>query len=355
VEQLQWEDAGEVFAAGVLALESGERSRLAPVLDVVDRVPETARGLISAFGWTPFEQVRGAIDGFLRAQPPLLRRIGIAASAIHRVDPGEYLDRALRDDNPSLRARALKAVGELGRADLLPILESQLEADEDACRFRAAWSAVLLGERGLALKILHLTAAAANPYQPRALQLVPRVLDRQTVRTWLTGGGGDAEALRPLIIAMGVTGDPVYIPHLIPLMQVDEVARIAGEAFSMITGVDLVDEKLEDEWSQGFEAGPTEKPEDENVEMDADEDLPWPAPGLIRKWWDGNKDRFRPGRRHLCGAPITPDQCHLVLRTGYQRQRIAAALELALMRPDAPLFETRAPGFRQKRHYEKGD
>jgi uncharacterized protein (TIGR02270 family) len=117
----------------------------------------------------------------------------------------------------------------------------------------------------------------------------------------------------------------------------------------MITGVDLAYEDLEGEWPEGFEAGPTEEPEDDNVEMDADEDLPWPAPELIRKWWDDNKDRFRPGRRYLCGAPITAEQCWNVLRTGYQRQRIAAALELALMRPDAPLFETRAPGFRQQR------
>jgi uncharacterized protein (TIGR02270 family) len=349
VEQLRWEEPGEVFAAGLLALESGERAKLARVLDLVDRVPETARGLISAFGWVPFEQVRETVDDCLRSTSPLLRRLGIAASAIHRIDPGDLLDRVVDDDNPALRARALKAVGELGREDLLPVLCNQLEAEEDGCRFWAAWSAVLLGERGLALKLLHLTAAAANPYQTRALQLVPRLLDRGPARTWLTGGGDDAEALRPLIIAMGVTGDLFYIPHLFPYMEVDDVARVAGEAFSMITGVDLAYEDLEGEWPEGFEAGPTEEPEDENVEMDADEDLPWPAPELIRKWWDGNKDRFRPGRRYLCGAPITAEQCRHVLRTGYQRQRIAAALELALMRPNAPLFETRAPGFRQQR------
>ena len=47
------------------------------------------------------------------------------------------------------------------------------------------------------------------------------------------------------------------------------------------------------------------------------------------------------------GKPITAEHCQHVLRSGFQRQRNAAALELALMRPDAPLFETRAPGFRQ--------
>jgi hypothetical protein len=51
----------------------------------------------------------------------------------------------------------------------------------------------------------------------------------------------------------------------------------------------------------------------------------------------------------LCGKPITEGQCQHVLRYGYQRQRAAAAIELAMMKPDQPLFEVRAPGFRQQK------
>ena len=42
----------------------------------------------------------------------------------------------------------------------------------------------------------------------------------------------------------------------------------------MITGVDIAYEDLEGAWPEGFVAGPTEDPEDENVAMDPDEDLP---------------------------------------------------------------------------------
>ena len=56
-------------------------------------------------------------------------------------------------------------------------------------------------------------------------------------------------------------------------MEVPELARVAGEAFTMITGVDIAYEDLEGEWPEDFEAGPTESPEDEDVEMDPDEDL----------------------------------------------------------------------------------
>ncbi|MCI5164482.1 MAG: hypothetical protein D3917_21205 [Candidatus Electrothrix sp. AX5] len=145
----------------------------------------------------------------------------------------------------------------------------------------------------------------------------------------------------------GVLGDPVAVPWLIEIMAVPELARVAGEAFSMITGLDLAYEDLEGEWPEGFAAGPTEDPEDEDVDLDSDEDLPWPAPALITGWWEANKGKFSNGTRYLAGQPIAPAHLSQVLVSGFQRQRAAAAMELALLKPEQPLFEVRAPGFRQ--------
>jgi len=49
------------------------------------------------------------------------------------------------------------------------------------------------------------------------------------------------------------------------------------------------------------------------------------------------------------GEPLNAENCQRVLRTGYQRQRIAAALYLSLLNPGTPLFEWRAPARRQQR------
>ena len=76
--------------------------------------------------------------------------------------------------------------------------------------------------------------------------------------------------------------------------------------------------------------------------------VPWPDPEEILAWWDANKGRFQPGNRYLAGQPIAETGCQQVLRVGFQRQRRAAAVELALMDNRRALFETRAPGFRQK-------
>jgi uncharacterized protein (TIGR02270 family) len=153
---------------------------------------------------------------------------------------------------------------------------------------------------------------------------------------------------RLAVIGAGAVGDPVAIPWLFDQMRIPPLARVAGEAFTMITGVDIPYEDLEGEWPEGFEAGPTENPEDDNVEMDPDENLPWPNPALIESCWAKNKGRFRTGTRYLVGQPIAYDHLQQVLRTGYQRQRAAAAIELAMLKPGQPLFEVRAPGFRQQ-------
>jgi hypothetical protein len=53
--------------------------------------------------------------------------------------------------------------------------------------------------------------------------------------------------------------------------------------------------------------------------------------------------------RHLLGEPMTPESLVHALRTGKQRQRAAAVLEIAFRRPGKPLFEVRARADRQRR------
>jgi len=94
------------------------------------------------------------------------------------------------------------------------------------------------------------------------------------------------------------------------------LARVAGEALSLITGVDIAYKELDRDAPDNFEAGPTEHPEDEDVSMDPDEHLPWPNPGPIMAWWDANSGWFRTRTRYLAGQPISEAQCHRVLETG---------------------------------------
>jgi uncharacterized protein (TIGR02270 family) len=346
-QALKLEEPGEVFAASVLAFERRDNKRIDTVIAVGAVSTETWRGLVSALGWLSLSQTESLVSTMLSSEVPEYKRLGIAAGAIHRQDPGAALVEALKDPEPRFQARALRAVGELKRHDLLPVLQHQFQSDNTACRFWAAWSSVLLGDSA-ALEILKAFATKELALRERAIQLIFRVMDNKQAQSDLTEHANQSGGLRHAVIAAGVAGDPGRIPWLIDLMSQPEQARVAGEAFSMITGVDIAYEDLEGEWPEGFEAGPTENPEDEDVEMDPDEDLPWPNPELISDWWNKNKGNFKNGTRYLVGKPIIEEHCQYVLRYGYQRQRAAAALELAIMNPGTPLFNVCAPGFRQQ-------
>lgn len=347
-EALALEEEGEVFTAAVLAFESGIEERIAHVFAAVAKKNKLGRGIISALGWLKWQQAAQYVQGLLEVGSPEASRLGLAAAAIHREDPGRPLAACLVSDDPLLKCRALQAVGELGRIDLLFHVAGNLSADNIDLGFHAAWSTLLLGGEG-ALPVLRAIAESDSEYTEQACAMAVRGMPPAEAHDWLKSLAGNKQRQRLALTGAGILGDPVAIPGLLQMMEVPELARVAGEAFSMITGVDLAYADLEGEWPEGFAAGPTEEPEDEDVAMDPDEDLPWPAPELIARWWDAHQGEFTNGVRYFVGKPMSREHLQQVLRTGYQRQRAAAAIELALLKPGKPLFAVRAPGFRQQK------
>ncbi|MGD8590908.1 MAG: TIGR02270 family protein [Chromatiales bacterium] len=345
---LEYQESGEVFAAGYFALDSANQDWLAAVLDVVTEEPETSRGMISALGWVEREKLQGQVVEWLKADKPLLRELGLGACSVQRVDCGKYLIQAIEDDEAMVRSRALRSVGELHRQDLLQTVLEHLSDDEEACRYQAARSATLFRDpRGL--RALCEFVEAPGHFREAALGLALRAMDMRSAMQWVRELTQQPDTTRLVVQGTGIIGDPVAVPWLMGKMRQPEFARVAGEALSLITGVDLAYDDLEGDWPEGFEAGPAENPEDDDVAMDADEDLPWPDVEKIDKWWLQNQARFPQGNRLICGQPISPQACYDVLKNGFQRQRRAAALELALLNPNEPLFNTSAPAKRQMR------
>lgn len=350
-QALEIAEAGEVFAAALLALESKDPEKLAEVIGVAEKSPEASKGLISALGWTEPAKLSGTVKLWLYSTSDFLRLIGLCACSIHRVNPGKILEDMIRDPNAPvpLRARALRIAGELKRRDLIHDIRECFRSEDASVRFWAAWSAALLGNRNEALEALKTFVVTGAAQFPKALPLLLRASPVDQAGALLKGLAQYPERQRDLVAGTGMIGDPFYIPWLIKQMETPELARLAGESFSFITGADIAYEDLDADMPEGFEAGPTENPEDDNVALDSDEDLPWPDPVKIQDWWSTKHHQFQNGTRYLLGAPISETQCRKVLREGFQRQRAAAALELALMKPDEQLFEVRAPGWRQQR------
>jgi uncharacterized protein (TIGR02270 family) len=344
---LKLEEPGEIFAAAVIAFESGDPKRTDLVLDAGTATPELARGLVSAIGWLPPKKADRLIKSLLASDSKPRRCVGVAGAAIRRLDFEKEILAAVKDQDPLLRARGLRAIAELGMTKHAPLFTKYLDAVDPAVGYAAAWGGALVAGDPAAVAALQAFATGPGRQAREALVLAVRRMTPAAAASWREKLAKKPATLRQAVVAAGAAGDPEAVPWLLDQTAVPAVARVAGEALSMITGVDLAYQDLDGDQPEGFEAGPNDDPKDENVEPDPDEDLPWPHPGLARAWWESQKSRFAPGKRTLLGREITAESAREALKTGRQRQRAAAALELAILEPGTPLVEVRAPGFRQ--------
>jgi uncharacterized protein (TIGR02270 family) len=343
---------GEAFVAALLAIGRRDRIGFAAVLDAAEQTPALRKGVAAALAWGSSDVVGPWLAGLVHNRCPAgMRRIGIAACAARRSDPGEALAFALHGDDPRLLERALRAAGELGRADLRPEVRAAFSAEDAACRFAAGWAGALLGEP-LSAPVLWELARSGGPHADRAAAMAARCAPgeaplRMDALARASGGLGAA------VSAAGALGDPAKVPWLIEQMANPVIARRAGYAFATITGADLADDALVTKAPEGFRAGPSDDPDDDDVAMDPDEDLPWPGAAAIDRWWKLRRRDLREGTRYLLGKPIEAAWLEEVLRGRMQPVRAAAAVELCLAGRRRVLFEVRAKAAEQRRALER--
>ena len=339
---------GEVFAASVLAFESCDPERIATVLSVAGSAPALARALVSGLGWMEPAIAIAEAEKLTTSDEPEVRRAGIAALAIHR-HSSVLFDAAVADAAPRVAARALRAAGELGRVDLVGPASDRLKDPDAECRVWAAWSVVRLHGPSLstALATLREFVDSNDPRAEQAVAIAFRVIRLDEGHAWRRLLAADPATARLAAIAAGALGDPAAISDLLEQMQNPETARVAGKAFSLITGADFEYEDLSGQ-PPAIPGWHTEDGDD-TLLSGPDADLPWPSPHTIQTWWAKHADRFIAGSRYLIGQPISTASLRDALVRGRQNQRTAAALELALLDPSEPLFETRERAQRQRR------
>lgn len=332
-------EPGAVFTAGVLCVDRPEPDR--QLLETAAADPKLARAFVSALGWSPLPKVRSLVNDLLGSNDaPDLQYLGIAACAVHREDPGPALATAVSSSHVRLRARALRAVGELGRDDLRHALSDGMRASEEPVRFAACWSGAILGDAA-ANEGLWALGVGSKRFASRACAMAMRRARPSAAQDLVSLG------TRAALVGAAALGDPALIPWLLEQTEVQSSARLAAWAVSTITGIDLTRQKATRSAPEGFIDGPTDDPNDERVEMDADASLPWPEPVALKALWQSEQGRFKQRTRYLLGEPLTPAHLGRVLRNGAQPARAAAAIELRLAQNSGPIFEVRARGGQQ--------
>jgi uncharacterized protein (TIGR02270 family) len=359
-DELEAGGAGGYFVAGILAVESDDPDRFDQIIEqAYASAAKTAnepyhpaydpwRGLVSALAWVGRTHAAAAIERLLDAPRPRTRWLGVAACGARRWVNQPCLEAALADQEPLVRARGARAIGELGRADCRAKLTTLLTDPNEDCRFWAAWSASRVGfSEGV--EALAEFARSAGPRCDRALDLLLRCLPMERAHAFLRQLALQGRFTRTVIRAAGVIGDGTYLPWLVRQASDPSVARVAANSFAVITGADLVANDLDSEPPETVASRPDDDPEHDDVALDDDEGLAWPDAERLGQWWQGNQHRFAAGTAYFRGSPKASTNWVAALSEAPQRQRWTIALELALSRPEVSMFEVRARGDLQQR------
>ncbi|WP_395504133.1 TIGR02270 family protein [Ectopseudomonas hydrolytica] len=347
LEQLNPNAQGEIFAATVLAFETANTSAMTRLAEHLRAHPDGARYMSAALGWLEWSRVEPGVQKLLGSPEALFRCIGLAACGMHRRDPGAALIAGLAHADAAVIAQSARTAGELRRRDLLPTIRAHRLHPDAGARFWANWATAQMGDEE-ALPLLRQFAEQTVAFQHRALPVLLAWQSRDTSIAWIRQAMQQPQQRRLVIQAVGLLGDPVSIPWLIQQMRDIPNARVAGEAFSLISGADLALLDLELRDSPDYDAGPNDDPADANVALDEDENLPWPDPDLIEAWWQREKDAYQNGKGYFLGQPISEQGYRQALVRAQQRQRQVAAYGLARFRPTEVLFPVAAPAWRQR-------
>jgi uncharacterized protein (TIGR02270 family) len=347
-EALQLHGNGEIFTAAVLAFEQKpnggkEGDPIQAVFDSIETPSQAIRPLSVALDWISTEQFTSACDRIAALELPLARAAFLIASARRSLDCGKSIKAALRDSDPVLVRAGCQAAMWSGFQDAVELMEGQTLSDDLENCETAAHCALLLGSGAARVVLKRLTADQSSPSaETSAVSLFRCLPPGEALATHAELFGRHAS--RPSVRASGSAGIPELIPHLLECLEYPPLARLAGEAISEITGADLKRGGLTLEIPPPG-GGPTEDPEDETIDPDPDDGLPWPDRSAVTRWWSAQRANFVPMTRYLAGTPVATDSLPGLLASGLQRRRAAAAALLAIS--GKPLFDVCAPAFRQ--------
>ena len=345
LEALELQEPGETFTAAILAFRSHDVKKIQAAIEAGLVNEETEKGLISALGWLPAKLVQGWLEKFLSSKDLNHKYLAVAACSVRRQNPGEALTRILdRDDcrqHEKLYCRALRLIGEIRRQDLMPYLNAAMDSEQADICFWSNWSGILLGNHS-AVENLKSYVFTENHHQQKSVDIAFRVLPIEKSRLWIAELGKDSNQSRAVIKATGVLGDPHAVNWLISKMELPADSRLAAESFTNITGIDLEQNDLINSNSASLPLHPNDDPDDDDISLDEDENLPWPDVEKIKTIWINHGRNFIAGQRYFMGRNIEPELLKNKLLTAKQRQRHAAALELALIDSNVPLPNTRA-------------
>ena len=351
VPALEAEDPFRVMAAAYILAVAGDHQGVEALVAAVgeakiDRLSIFRRALELAPAGVVINHVEPALAKTTSTEVAAML---LDVASFQQRDTSERARRAAGDAHPLLQAAGLRALRS-SRADPgLDLVERQLGSTDRSVRQAAIETGLLAGSPA-AWACCRQLAHKPEPGSGRMLLLLAMLGTDADLPT-LVALLGDAGAKKEALFALGFAGTRMAAHTCLEAAKDEALAKLAGEAFCAIVGLDLVKEGM----VLSDPAPPDEPVPFEEEDLDADlvatpEDLlPRPDPKRLAVWWEGHRRLFGENQRYIGGARADVARLESALEHGPTRRRHAIAAELAVRSGGRYRVETRAFSADQQR------
>lgn len=335
LDDLDIADGAEIFAAAQLAFRSYDVTKIKLVVQVATEEPHRTIGLITALAWLPIDIADPWINKFFKSKQ--LQHKWVAVEVCRwRGEPNHepilaLLQRKDCQEDAYLCESLVRSAGEFNLTPAVKLISSL------PSNFWSLSSRALMGDKSVLPELKEFLFSGDGEPEARdyAAQIVIRLSDIKDAQKTIRQLAEKPQTQATAVMCACILGDMQVIPWLVGQMQNTELSRLAGLAFTVLTGCDL-------EANEYHLEDPPVKKEAEDAAPDTfDESLPWPNSEIIwRAWQDHLSRRFQPGVRYLMGEPINNASSKKWLEQGSQFVRYCASFELALNNPKLGLYNT---------------
>lgn len=329
------------LVAALILLKTGDRRHRETLFTLVREAEDDhQRALARAIALSNEPAIdRVARARFEAANDPDLKAIWLDILTYRRVDVGPQLESCLRSQSPPLRRAALEAAGWSGRKELVALVDEHYEVGDLETRRAAMKAGLMIGSPSV-WGVCERGAHGVDDHARDALLYVALLGGRSDHHQTLDASLADTRRQEAALWAVGFSGNIGYVETCLSFLESDDerLAKLAAEALSTITGLDLEDDAMhtpveqEEESEEGAEeeASPTSEGDLEaDLVPGAVDELPLLDPGAVRQWWEANRQRFSESTRYLWGEPHTVETLVRALDRAPMRRRHPLGLELA--------------------------
>lgn len=333
---------GLVFtAATALLLQASAQADEAVLQALREAQPPQLAELQRALQLFPSPQRQATLRQLLWEGAPAVRAAAARVLGFQQVDLGPALSTLLASGDKEARRAALYCLRYRPCPDGAPAIRQALAAADGEIATAGLLAAAVTGLRE-ALDAGRFMVRNQHPALPAAALLLG-LLGNEADRELLLSGVARPEHATALIFALGLGGNVQTADACVQWLHTAALAKVAGEAFVVITGVDpdrekllapVVDDPKQDPDAPEFQAERT--PEADLALLDAD---------AVAGWWSTHRSQFSASERLFRGKPIErqdPRAWLAALEQANMRQRHPLALALASVSQGRQLVQTLA-------------